>query len=88
MEKPDKNFYEMFSDPKNMEVIFTEFLKFSLKMTGKTYKSMADHETYLKEYSRLIRRLYDEFLGQGFTDEQAFELTKEVIKYLPPFMRW
>ena len=87
-EQDNKELAPLITDPKDAEVILNEFLRFSLRMTGKTIKSIANHETYLTEYAKLIKRLYDEFLGVGFTDEQAFKLTQEVIKYLPPFMRW
>jgi len=74
-------------DPKNAEVIWDNILKFSLKMSGKIFKTMSEHEQYLSIYAKFVFRVYRELMEAGFSDEQAFELTKIVTQMTPLIFR-
>jgi len=87
MKKINDEFARMLQDPKNAEVIWGEFIKFTLKMSGKVFKTMFEHEQFLPIYAKFLYRCYQEFIEAGFSDDQAFELVKIITSMMPPVLR-
>ena len=47
------------------------------------YNSVVNDEKYLETYAKLAYSLYEKFMEEGFSDEQAFELVKLVMSFCP-----
>jgi len=66
---------------------FNEQVKLVIAATMKSlylkYNSVANDKKYLKTYANLVRNLYEAFMDEGFSDEQAFELVKLVVSFCP-----